>query len=197
MVSETPPPASPPARYRRRVRLADGTPLLLRAIRPDDKARLGAHFRDLSPDSVVQRFFGAKRALTAADLAFYTELDFDRHFALVAVFEEDGEERIAGVGRAIESGRGEGGQDGGGRCAEVAFAVADAHQGRGIGALLLRHLADLGRALGYDRFEAWLLPANGRMLDVFLHSGHPIRHTLEDGAIHVRFPITPAPDGGG
>jgi GNAT superfamily N-acetyltransferase len=178
--------ATRPASYRHHTRLADHTPLLLRSIRADDKNRLHAHFRTLSTDSVIQRFFEAKGHLTVADLAFYTELDFERHFALVAVLEEEeGEERIVGVGRAIESPG-----DAGGRNAEVAFAVADPYQGRGIGSLLLRHLAILGRHLGYDRFEAWVLPGNGRMLDVFLHSGFAVRRTLEDGTIHVRFPIT-------
>jgi GNAT superfamily N-acetyltransferase len=177
--------ATRPASYRHHTRLADHTPLLLRSIRADDKDRLHAHFRTLSTDSVIQRFFEAKGHLTEIDLAFYTELDFDGHFALVAVLEEEGEERIVGVGRAIESPG-----DTGGRNAEVAFAVADAYQGRGIGSLLLHHLAILGRHLGYDRFEAWVLPGNGRMLDVFLHSGFAVRRTLEDGTLHVRFPIT-------
>lgn len=177
------------ARYATGARLLDATPVTLRAIRPDDKGRLDAHFHSLSQDSVLQRFHEAKQDLSNGDLRFYTELDFDHHFALVATREEEGGERILGVGRAIETAAPAG--DGGGRRAEVAFAVADRHQGKGIGTLLLRHLAEVGRRLGYDRFEAWVLPGNGRMLDVFLHSGFSVRRTLEDGTIHVRFPIRP------
>jgi len=184
-----------PATYHCRVRLADHTPLVLRAIRPDDRERLDAHFHRLSEDSVAQRFFEAKRRLTDRELDFYTELDFDRHFALVVVLEEDGGERIVGVGRAIESGGQDGGHGDGERVAEVAFAVADELQGRGIGRLLLQHLAILGRALGYDAFEAWALPANGRMTDVFVNSGYTVTRTLADGALHFRFPITPVPEG--
>lgn len=185
------------ATYRAEVRLLDGTPITLRAIRPDDKDRLEAHFHSLSADSRTQRFFEAKQDLTPSDLELFTELDFDHHFALVAVREEEGEERILGVGRAIESsgessGDGGKGPDGGGRRAEVAFAVADRVQGKGIGTLLLRHLAEVGRRLGYQSFEAWVLAGNGRMVDVFLKSGFSVRKRLEDGTIHVRFPITPS-----
>lgn len=179
-----------PHAYHAEARLRDDTPVVLRAIRPDDKERLRDHFAGLSEASVLQRFFGPKPRLTEDDLRYFTELDFDRHFALVATIREDGgEEGILGVGRGIDSGGGGGDGAGPGRTAEVAFAVADAHQGKGIGTLLLNHLAELARRLGYDRFEAWVLPGNGRMLDVFLHSGYRVHRRLEDGTNHVTFPL--------
>ena len=133
--SPSPSTVADASRYRVEERLRDATRVTLRAIRADDKQRLDRHFHSLSTDSVVQRFFKAKADLTADDLAFFTELDFDHHFALVAILEDeqDAAERIVGVGRAIDSG-------GEPRTAEGAFAVADAHQGRGIGTLLLRRL---------------------------------------------------------
>jgi GNAT superfamily N-acetyltransferase len=177
-----------PRHYHAAAHTLDGEPFTLRAIRADDKRRLDRHFHALSPESVQQRFFQGKKDLTEADLVHLTELDFTHHLALVATLPgEDGDEVIVGVGRAIE-----GPEDGGCRTAEVAFAVADAHQNRGLGRQLLAHLAVAAREVGIQRFEAWMLSENARMLDVFLRSGFEVRRALEDGAIHVVFAIDPA-----
>lgn len=165
--------------------LRDGGSIHVRALRPDDRARLAEHFARLSPQSVYFRFFGAKKRLTDAELDVFTRLDFANAAALVATLGQGDAERIIGVGRWKVTAPGR---------AEVAFAVLDEHQGRGIGTLLLEHLAALARARGITEFEADVLGENNRMLEVFAHSGFSVRRVLEGGIIHVAFSTAETPE---
>ena len=167
--------------------LRDGGSIHLRAIRPDDKARLVDHFKRLSARSVYFRFFASKLRLTDDELTRFTELDFSNHVALVATLLEGGEERIIGVARYIVVPT----KPGEPRRAEVAFAVADAHQGRGIATVLLEELARFAQASGIDEFEASVLGENNRMLEVFGTSGFQVRRSVDGGVFHVTFPTAP------
>src|SRR5439155_5033776 len=130
------------------------------------------------------RFFRSKKRLTDDELAQFTELDFADKVALVATLGQGDAEKIIGVGRyAVITAAPDGV-----RRAEIAFAVADEYQGRGVGTLLLERLAPLARANGISEFEAEVLGENNRMLDVFGHSGFVVRRALEDGVFHVTFP---------
>ena len=105
------------------------------------------------------RFFGAKKRLSEQELAYFTDLDFVQRVALVATLRVGGDEQIIGVGRyAVLDG-------GPPRRAEVAFAVADEHQGRGIGTVLLEHLVAIARRHEIVEFEADVLGENNRMLE--------------------------------
>jgi acetyl coenzyme A synthetase (ADP forming)-like protein len=77
--------------------------------------------------------------------------------------------------------------------AEVAFTVADTHQGRGVGTLLLEHLAVIARMQGIDTFEAYVLGENNRMLEVFEASGFTVQRALDTGVFHVSFPTAETP----
>lgn len=177
-------PLQDPRDYRATALLRDGGSVDIRAIRPDDKARVLALFDRLSSRAVYYRFFQTKQRLTDAELRYFTELDFRRHVALVVTLREDGTEHIIGLGRYIGIT-----QDGLPLPrAEVAFEVADQHQGRGIGTLLLEHLAALARAHGIETFEAQVLGENNRMLEVFEHSGFTIQRALAGGVFSVSFP---------
>ena len=165
--------------------LRDGGFIRIRAIRPEDSQRLLTHFKTLSPRSVHNRFFGMKRTLSEVELAQLTDLDFIHHVGLAAILGEGGDEPFVGVGRYVVS------QDdwaSGGR-AEVAFAVLDEHQGRGIGTLLLKHLARIARHNGIREFQADVLSDNRQMLEIFAESGFPIRRTINSGVVHLSFPI--------
>jgi acetate---CoA ligase (ADP-forming) len=160
--------------------LRDGGSIHIRAIRSDDKKLLLDHFRGMSPNSVYHRFFGLRRTLAGDDLARFTELDFMTHVGLAATLSEAGRERIIGVGRYVRL------DDP--AIAEVAFAVVDAYQGRGIGTLLLEHLSRIARESGIKEFRAEVLGDNNRMLEVFAKSGFIVRRSFEAGAVHVSFP---------
>src|SRR5690349_21611074 len=151
------------ASYSSEVILRDGGSIYVRAIRPDDRERLLRHFKALSEESKYHRFFGLKRELTGDELIKLTNLDFVNHVAIVATLRDGDEERFIGVGRYIRSGDP--------HRAEVAFAVLDDHQGRGIGTVLLEHLSRIARDAGITEFEADVLGDNNRMLEVFSKSG--------------------------
>lgn len=115
--------------------LRDGSAIHIRAIRPDDRARLLDHFNGLSARTRYFRFFGHKLRLTNEDLTRFTELDFTRHVGLAGTLWQDGSEHFVGVGRYV--------RNAGLSRAEIALAVLDEYQGTGIGPLLIRHLGGL------------------------------------------------------
>jgi acetyl coenzyme A synthetase (ADP forming)-like protein len=173
-----------PHHYATDALLHDGRSIHLRAIRPDDQPRLLAFFSRLSPQSVYFRFFQAVKRFTEAELRTLTELDFVRNVGLVATRRDKDDESIVGVGHYL----GSDGTDSPCPRAEVAFAVADAYQGQGIGTLLLEHLAAIARDNGIAEFEAYVLGENNRMLQVFESSGFRIQRCIEAGVFHVSFP---------
>ena len=172
-------PADP--HYAANALLKDGGSIHVRAIRADDRDRLMDHFQRLSARSVYYRFFGAKRRLTEKEVDEFTRLDFVHRVGLVATLLENGEEQIIGVGRyaVVDPATG---------MAEIAFAVADAHQGRGIGTLLLDHLVTIARGQGLTAFTADVLGENNQMLDMFASSGFVAKRSCEGGVVHVTFP---------
>lgn len=156
--------------------LRNGRKVEIRALRPEDRAGLLAAVGRTSDQSLYRRFFGFKRGFTDREVDFYVNVDFEGHVALVAVLQEDGQPVIVGGSRYIVVQPGQ---------AEVAFAVDDAHQGQGIGAALLRHLAAIARQAGLKELVADVLPENTAMLKVFSASGLGIRTRREPDATHV------------
>jgi GNAT superfamily N-acetyltransferase len=165
-----------PAAYAVVERLRDGRAVTIRAQRPADRAALLAAFERTGETSRYRRFFAAKRGFSEREIAFYMNVDFVGHVALVAELEEGGQAVIAGGARYIVTEPG---------CAEVSFAVDDPHQGLGIGSRLLRHLIVLARAAGLKTLVAEVLPDNAPMLKVFERSGLPTTVRRETGVVHV------------
>ena len=116
------------SRYSATEVLKDGRTILLRAIRPDDRTAMVEGLALLGETSVYTRFHGSVREISEEDLAFYTEIDYEHHMALVAAVEDEGSERLIAGSRYIEHAGTVP------RRAEVAFTVLDAFQGLGIGA---------------------------------------------------------------
>ena len=160
--------------------LSDGGTVHVRPIRPDDGAALREAFRHLSPESVYFRFFSPKAELSDTEVTRFTTVDYHDRMAFVAFLEES----IIAVGRYD---RLPSGQE-----AEVAFAVADEHQGRGLGTLLLEYLASYASDNGITRFSADTLVGNRRMLDVFRAAGFRSElHSIGYGVVHLTFDIEP------
>lgn len=168
------------SRFRTAATLKDGRPVLVRAIRPDDRERVRLAFERLDPRSVFLRFFGRKSALTDRELTDLTEVDFDQAVALVVTIHEDNAEQLIAGGRYIRFGDAE--PQG---SAEIAFTVRDDFQGQGLASLLLRHLVEIARGRAIARFEAEVLPKNLGMLRVFEKSGLSMGRRNQDGIIHV------------
>jgi acetyltransferase len=127
-----------------------GERLTARPIRPTDKPALAAFFSRLSEESRRRRFLGPKPKLSSRDLALLTEIDHDRHVALVAF---DRDDAIVAVARYAAW------PDRPGR-AEIAFAVADEWQGRGLGSALASRLVDHARRSGLAALTASTLSEN-------------------------------------
>lgn len=170
-----------PSEWEMDVLLTDGTPVHVRPIHPSDAPALVTFHAKLSADTVYRRYFAAHPHLSAAEAEHFAVVDYARRFALVAT---EGEELI-GVARYEQTERPE--------VAEVAFVVADAYQGRGIGSLLLEHLAGAARERGVRRFVADTLFGNGPMLGVFRDAGFEQATSVSDGIVRVEFPIAETP----
>ncbi|KAE8764198.1 GNAT family N-acetyltransferase [Georgenia thermotolerans] len=168
--------AAYPAHWAADVVLRDGATMHIRPIRPDDADALQRMHVAQSPQSIYFRFFAPVPRLGEKDLYRFTHVDHHNRVALVLV---QGEE-IRAVGRFDVVGPGE---------AEVAFNVADTEQGRGLGSVLLEHLAAAARELGVTRFVADVLPANARMVRVFTDAGYDVQQRLEDGVLSISLSI--------
>ncbi len=156
--------------------------LAIRPIRPDDKARLQEFFGSLSPSTVALRFLGAKKVLSPAELAFFTEVDFAHHVALVATVTEGDNQRIIGTARFVILRDDYGASD----RAEYAITLADEFQGMGVGRLLFLHLTQMAWARGVRTVELLISAGNTKMLNMVKHFGHVISKIEEAGAFHVR-----------
>ena len=150
------------ADYSARENLRDGRPVKIRALRPDDRADMLAAIGRTSMQSLQRRFFVPKKGFSEREMAFFLDIDFESHVALVAQIDEDGHPIIAGGGRfvVVQSGQ-----------AEIAFVVVDAYQGQGIGTILMHHLAVLARDAGLKELVAEVLPENSAMLKLFQKFG--------------------------
>jgi acyl-CoA synthetase (NDP forming)/RimJ/RimL family protein N-acetyltransferase len=174
-----------PAGWEADVVLTDGSTTRLRPLRPDDADALQAFHVGQSERSTYLRFFAPLERLSDRDLDRLVRVDHVDRVALVAVTGAPGTdepERIIGVARydVVEP-----------ETAEVAFNIADAHQGKGLASVLLEHLAAAARERGVRRFVAEVLPQNGRMLSVFSEAGYEVRRRTEDGVVQVTFGIDP------
>jgi GNAT superfamily N-acetyltransferase len=165
-----------PNKYSAIETLRDGRRIEIRALKADDRADLIAAVSRTGSESLRRRFFGIKRNFTDEETAFFLNVDFVNHVALVAVYQEDGRSAIVGGGRYIVLRPGE---------AEVAFTVIDQYQGRGVGGALMRHLAAIARAAGVERLIAEVLAENLSMLRLFEQSGLRMSTKREDGVLHV------------
>lgn len=162
--------------------LRDGSTLTVRPPRRDDLAPLQAFLDGLSDESRYFRFFGA-RHLTAAAVAGLVPDDVRQGRALVG----ECAGRIVAFASFYCDPRD-------GSRAEVSFAIADALQGRGIGMRLLERLADSGRSDGVRTFDAYVMAANEKMMNVFLDSGFRVVQQIDSGVFHVELSLEPTAD---
>ena len=132
--------------------LADGTPVVIRPIRPSDKPALAAAHARLSDESVRRRFLTPKPRLTSGELRYLTEVDGRDHVALVAAL-DGSDDRIIAVARSVRL-------DDDPTAAEAAVVVGDDYQRQGLGRTLGLMLADAARARGIRRLTATTLGDN-------------------------------------
>ncbi|MDN4611997.1 bifunctional acetate--CoA ligase family protein/GNAT family N-acetyltransferase [Arthrobacter burdickii] len=159
--------------------LRDGGTAHLRPISPSDADAVQAFHVRQSKNSIYLRFFTYKASLSDKELKRFTEVDHRDRVAFVITRGAD----IIGIGRydrlddPLE--------------AEVAFNVSDYHQGRGVGSILLEHLAAAARENGIRRFAAEVLPENRKMITVFAEAGYEVQRHFDDGVVMLSFDIDP------
>jgi len=171
-------PPGYPIEWEADVVLRDGTVAHLRPIKPSDEDAIHRFHAGQSDESIYLRFFAPLKHLSDRDVHRFTHVDYDDRVALVVLMRDD----IIGIGRFDRITP---------RSAEVAFNISDHYQGKGIGSVLLEHLAAIGRDLGITEFAAEVLPQNRKMLQVFSDAGYAVSRKLEDGVVAVHFEIEP------
>lgn len=167
-----------PAEYELDVLLRDGGGARVRPIRAGDSDLIREFFGELGPESRYFRFFRIKEDLNDQEVEYFTQVDYEDRMALIGLI--DG--RMVGVAR-YDRDRDDP------STAEVAFAVADSEQGRGLGTQLLQLLTNHARANGLVSFRAFVLSENRQMMRLFRNTGYELTRTIEDGVFTVDFPV--------
>ncbi|MGE5242716.1 MAG: GNAT family N-acetyltransferase [Betaproteobacteria bacterium] len=181
-ISPPPSPAGDDVDARRLV-LRDGTVASIRPATPDDAAAMRRFFDALSPESLRRRFLGTLRPTEALIGALCDSSSPSKAMTLVVLRQIGDEERLIAVGSYLALTAG---------VAEVAFAVDDQFQGRGLATALLERLAVLAAANGFRRFQATTLTDNAAMLEVFRDSGFEIRSRSGGSCVDVQLSLTPS-----
>lgn len=167
-----------PSQYELDVILRDGGGARVRPITPADAGLVKVFFEKLGPESRYYRFFRVKNTLEPAEIEHFTTVDYDDRMALIAL--HDGEMIAIGTYDRETADPDH---------AEVAFAVVDEHQGRGLGTRLLELLTVYARSRGIKGFRAFVLGENRQMMRVFRNSGYDLSRTIDSGVFTVDFPV--------
>jgi RimJ/RimL family protein N-acetyltransferase len=170
-----------PSKYETEAVLHEGTSILLRPIRKDDTEQWLAFLSRLSPHSKYLRFFNVPKQMEMEDAIRFCTVDYTNTFALVAELIKEQRKEIVAIGRYYRLPNKP--------SAEVAFAIEDAYQGKGIGTTLIERLASIARDNGITTFEADVLAENEDMMNVFRDYGFHVTSELDVDVYHVTFPI--------
>jgi len=166
--------------------LRDGTHVIVRPIRPEDRQIEREFVQKLSDESRYFRFMSALRELNETMLNRFTKIDYDREMALIAVVRENGQETEIGVARYVVNADDV--------SCEFALVVADAWQHRGVGTALLLSLVAVASARGLQSMEGIVMAANSKMLGLMHALGFSIRPEPGDAAVrHVTRQLGAAP----
>jgi acetyltransferase len=176
--SQTPAPLhlviSPyPDQLEERTRTKTGIDIFVRPIRPEDAPLLVELFESLSPKSVYRRFFTPMKRLPHSMLARFTQIDYDRHIALVALSVSKSKESMLGVSRVI--------MERNQKVAEFSVIVSDPWQGKGIGAALLQRCLAIAKDRGIEKVMGTVLAENTQMLALGKKLGFTINRVLGVG----------------
>jgi acetyl coenzyme A synthetase (ADP forming)-like protein len=170
-----------------RLILKDGSTATVRLAAVEDAPAVADFFHRLSPESRQHRFFSPREPSEDFVRSLCDSSNPHTKMTLIITRNSGGHAAVIGAGSyiAVE------GKEQAGKSAEVAMAVDDRFQGKGIGAHLLERLALLAARAGFTRFWAITQLENRGMIDVFRHSGFPISEKLESGYLELDFSVLP------
>ena len=166
-----------PAHLIKHSHLPDGTEITIRPIRPEDADIEQEFVRNLSPEAKYYRFMQTIDELTPEMLVRFTQLDYSREMALIAVIQEAQKRVQLGVARYTTN------PDR--RSCEFALAVSDRRRRLGIGSQLMEALMDAARSQGIHLIEGEVLSDNQRMLSLMQRLGFSIRSSPDDRGIRI------------
>ncbi len=175
-----------PAQYVRSWKLADGTAVTIRPIRPEDEPLMVTFHKSLSEETVHLRYFGfpGGEALAAHErLVQICFCDYDRAIALIVetIHAAEDQRQIIAVARLIKAY--------GANEAEVAIVISDDWQGKGLGTKLLGDLVTIGRAEGLERIVGYILPENYVMQHICRKLGFTLRYDRFEGAMEAQIEL--------
>jgi RimJ/RimL family protein N-acetyltransferase len=171
-------------RFDRTITLRDGTRVHLRPIRASDAPSLVSLYDRLSRDTRYHRFFSVMQRLPIDWARFHAAVDYQSRLALVVESPADPDALIA-VARYEPSDQPD--------TVEVAFVVEDGWQDRGLGTVLFRELLAAAQLNGIEKFRAWVLADNRRMLDLISRFGTVQARAIDGGVVELTFTARPAP----
>ncbi len=153
-------------------KLRDGTHVLVRPIHKSDAAIERTFIERLSPESRHFRFLGYFKSPSDELVKRLTDIDYQRDMAFIALVHDTGEKKEVGVSRYSVA------PDG--TSCECAVAVADEWHGRGLGALLMRHLIEVARSRGIKKMRSMDSSDNLGMRDLAAYLGFKRQTDPED-----------------
>jgi acetyltransferase len=160
--------------------LQDGQRVLLRPIRPEDEAAHLAFCEKVDPQDMYFRFFTRARDFSHTQLARYTQIDYDREMAFIAVDTANGE--TLGVVRAVS--------DANNDAAEFAILVRTDMQGQGLGTLLMRKIVAYSLSRGTGRLYGHVLQNNSGMLKLAEQLGFKVDYNVDDSVAVATLHLT-------
>lgn len=144
-----------PRKYMEEWRLDEGRNVTLRPIRPEDEPLEFELFDSFSDETWRQRFFGPRQSVSHKDMIRYTNIDYRREMAMIGILEQNGKEKMIGVGRLI--------LDPSTDSAEYAVVVGDPWQGLGLGEKLTDSIIGVAEDKGVSHIYSTILKDNHRM----------------------------------
>ncbi len=173
-----------PSQYEICTTTKGGLRIQIRPIRPEDAELFVELFKNLSPSSVYFRFFQHIKELSPDMLAMLTQIDYDRHMALIALDLSADREKMLGVARIIADPEIS-------QC-EFSIMVGDQWHGQGVGAQLLLHLLKVAKQQGVEKIWGLVLPENTQMLRLAKKFGFGVRFDREEGAYRLHINLAEA-----
>ncbi len=169
-----------------RITTEGGLRLIIRPVKPEDAPLFTNLFEVLSPTSIYHRFFGVLRVLQPAMLSRFTQIDYDREIAFVAIDEESEIESMLGVARIIG--------DPDGKTGEIAVLVGAPWQGKGIGASLMRQCLLIANQRGFTHINAIVMQENRYMLALAKKLGFTINNGKYLGEYEIQINFNNSPE---